>query len=60
MKLTIVKKGAPTTTADETPKCGEDFCDSCGDCLACSSPDDLCGSTEGREHVWVKYVEDES
>lgn len=27
---------------DATPVCGEDFCDNCGDCLACFGDDDKC------------------
>ena len=34
------------------PVCGEDFCDTCGDCLACYG-DDLC--TEDDFHFWVRY-----
>lgn len=32
------------------PICGEDFCDDCGECLACY-PD----GWEGHSHTWVKY-----
>lgn len=36
------------------PVCGEDFCDSCGDCLACHwgdwCPGRLC-------HRWIEYAE---
>jgi len=37
-----------------TPICGEDFCDSCGDCLACYGGD---WCPEGG-HTWVVYAED--
>jgi ferredoxin len=36
------------------PICGEDFCDLCGDCLACYSGDSC---PEGG-HSWVVYAED--
>lgn len=36
------------------PECGEDFCDSCGDCLHCYSGDDCYGNKYG-EHLWVRY-----
>ena len=35
------------------PTCGKDFCDRCGDCLACFG----CGCIEGGECFWVKYGE---
>lgn len=37
------------------PICGQDFCDACGDCLACysSSP---CFYTDDGVHIWM--VED--
>lgn len=35
------------------PECGKDFCDSCGDCLACF--EDGCPQTDGGEHRWVVY-----
>ena len=38
------------------PVCGRDFCDTCGDCLACYWEDPCCGE-EGKPHFWVVYVE---
>lgn len=35
------------------PICGEDFCDSCGDCLHCYDLD----SCPNGGHVWVVYTE---
>jgi hypothetical protein len=35
------------------PVCGEDFCDHCGDCLACFGGEP-CG-VENATHVWVVY-----
>lgn len=39
------------------PKCGEDFCDGCGDCLACQhhTNAEWCGNGESR---WVIYLND--
>jgi hypothetical protein len=39
---------------DAAPVCGEDFCDRCGDCLACYSFDGCC-ENEWGDHCWVKY-----
>ncbi len=41
------------------PVCGEDFCDTCGDCLNCYG-DDPCYHGDGfkAKHVWVFYQED--
>jgi len=39
------------------PECGEDFCDRCGDCLACYNCDP-CLETEDEEHFWVHYEEE--
>lgn len=38
------------------PNCGEDFCNNCGDCLACYR-EDPCGNPNST-HFWVKYGED--
>ncbi|MBM3187671.1 MAG: hypothetical protein FJZ90_03005 [Chloroflexi bacterium] len=36
------------------PECGHDFCDRCGDCLACYAEDECWHSGEpGGEHMWV-------
>ena len=43
-------------TEEATPKCGEDYCDACGDCLACYW-EDGCGGEEGKPHYWVEYME---
>jgi len=40
------------------PVCGQDFCDTCGECLVCScSFEDPC--IDGRGHFWVRYKEKE-
>lgn len=40
------------------PKCGEDFCDGCGDCLHCYAGDP-CYRTDppADAHFWVVYPE---
>lgn len=40
---------------EATPECSIDFCDNCGDCLACQI-EDRC---PGGEHRWVRYEGDE-
>ncbi len=37
------------------PICGEDFCDTCGDCLVCYWEDDC---IDGNCHYWVKYIDE--
>jgi hypothetical protein len=34
---------------EPAPECGEDFCDTCGDCLSCFPGECF----EGKQHVWV-------
>lgn len=43
-------------TEQAIPVCGRDFCDSCGDCLACYSGDP-CYFGETDQHFWVVYEE---
>lgn len=41
------------------PECGEDFCDRCGDCLACYGNDPCWdGGEEPGTHSWFVYAED--
>jgi len=44
---------------DAVPECGEDFCDTCGDCLDCYAEDRCCHNEDG-EHMWVEYQEAEA
>lgn len=37
------------------PECGRDFCDSCGDCLACYGGDPCFGSSLEGDHAWFVY-----
>lgn len=41
-------------TVELEPRCGEDFCDLCGDCLRCFDGD-RCPETDDGEHRWVVY-----
>ena len=43
---------------EATPVCGEDFCDSCGDCLVCCG-EDPCYGPGGGDHYWVVYEDAE-
>ena len=38
---------------DREPTCGEDFCESCGDCLSCYGGHECTESSDG-EHWWVE------
>ena len=40
---------------EATPECG-DYCDACGDCLACQDEDPCYHDDDGR-HAWVVYEE---
>ncbi len=48
-------------TAEAAPECGEDFCDSCGDCLVCDMSG-LCYGHGGVDpeagHSWIQYIDD--
>lgn len=42
---------------ERVPECGEDFCERCGDCLACQG--DVCYVSDSENlvgHVWVVYL----
>lgn len=39
-------------TEDAEPVCGQDFCDTCGECLACYGADPCYGY---GEHRWAVY-----
>ena len=41
---------------DAVPVHGEDFCDSCSDCLACHGKELCLG---GYSHLWIVYEEDQ-
>lgn len=44
---------------EHTPVCGEDFCDTCGDCLSCYGGDPCYdGLHERDEHFWVVYLDE--
>ncbi len=46
-------------TEDITPVCGLDFCDECGDCLACYGGDECLDITNGI-HRFVRYEDEGS
>ena len=46
-----------TRVEDREPECGKDFCDTCGDCLACYGGDPCSKSKDGK-HLWVIYEEE--
>jgi hypothetical protein len=56
MKRSVVMLDGSTRIEEATPKCGEDFCDRCGDCLACFGEDPCVDGH--REHLWVVYEAD--
>lgn len=41
------------------PECGEDFCDTCGDCLYCYGDED-CVHNAGHGHAAIKYMTPEA
>jgi hypothetical protein len=42
-------------TEEAEPECGKDFCDHCGDCLACFGGDWCPNEGRDNEHWWVVY-----
>ena len=44
---------------DREPECGHDFCNLCGECLACFGDPPCYESDNQGPHVWVVYVEDD-
>lgn len=43
-------------TFNDTPICSKDFCDNCGDCLACEETwETKC--LDDKDHMWVEYVQ---
>jgi hypothetical protein len=56
MPLILDEQYRRVEVIDAEPECGEDFCDQCGDCLACYSGDPCYDGGDG--HTWVVYAED--
>ena len=58
MPIDVIDKTGRLGFAMIHPKCENkhpdegDFCDSCGDCLACCS-EDPCFGNKGGNHLWV-------
>jgi hypothetical protein len=57
--LTIERRaetGDTLRTDEHEPECGEDFCDVCGDCLACYGGDPCCpDGTDRSAHRWIRH-----
>ena len=54
--IAMVEQHDGTYVDDErVPKCGEDFCDWCGDCLHCYGGDPCRDGSAASKHVWVVY-----
>ena len=54
MKKIVEHKDGSQETVNATPVCGEDFCDTCGACLACQF-EDKCIGNNSDSHLWVEY-----
>ena len=55
MLAQVLGGGAHAEWVEAQPVCGVDFCDECGDCLACYGPDECVRSVSG--HWWVVYAD---
>ena len=54
--IAMVEQHDGTYVDDErVPKCGEDFCDWCGDCLHCYGDDPCRDGSSASKHLWVVY-----
>lgn len=61
MKCTIIHYWEPDPSnviyreeVEVVPVCGEDYCERCGDCLACYG-EDACFVADDHEHWLVRY-----
>lgn len=56
MKKHIHKADGSVEVVEAEPVCSQDYCDTCGDCLACFG-DTSCiiGLEKKREHLWIVY-----
>lgn len=55
------RKGNPLRTEQRTPRCHEDFCDRCGDCLSCADVGEECfgmSVPDGTGHFWTMTEEE--
>lgn len=58
-KYIFDKSGLNCQRVEEAePICGEDYCDKCGDCLACYAGDE-CPVGDDDRHFWVIYEDAE-
>lgn len=58
MSYEVVDENGKTIPQSRQPECSRDFCDACGDCLACYGAEYVCLSRDSRVHIWV--IEDEN
>lgn len=54
MNAYVISRDRNEIRVEADPRCGEDFCDRCGDCLHCYV-EDACGG-DGGDHIWVVYA----
>ena len=56
MRVLIIPMSGPSREEERTPQCGEDFCQTCGDCLDCHGGDpcfDFAIGESRGEHTWI-------
>ena len=46
-------------TEEAEPKCGKDYCEDCGDCLACNAGYTCYLNDDDGEHRWIVYEDEE-
>lgn len=57
LKRHLADKAGKIVASDAAnPVCGEDYCDDCGDCLACSN--EPCRASKSGQHRWIVYSDD--
>jgi hypothetical protein len=55
MKKHVYVRDKLVRVEEAEPVCGTDFCDRCGDCLACFGGEQCIGEPE---HFWVEYAKE--
>lgn len=61
MKVLVVDHlGRSLGEHDMDPKCGELFCDCCGDCAHCYGDETCYGNGDPGEHSFTWYLDDEA
>jgi len=56
-RLIADSKGSIIGSEEAEPICGEDFCETCGECLWCYVGEP-CYPDKGN-HMWVRYLNDD-